>query len=250
MRWIRIYVDQPLQENALLELDGQAARHLTQVLRLRPGDRFSAFNGDGFDYPAQLDSARKQNATAQLLSPRETRPRPARRVVLGQALIKGERMDWAIQKAVELGVTTIAPLTSERTEVRLNDERADKRLQHWRGVVTSACEQCGRADVPEVLPPQPWHQWAQSVDTQHKIALIPEASASLGAVLKQCLTDENPGDNSNLDSLAFAIGPEGGWSDFEAQGWVDQGFVGANLGRIILRAETVGVAVLGRVMLG
>ena len=150
MRWIRVYLDQVLLNQVKIEIDGQAARHLLQVLRLRVGDRFSAFNGDGSDYPCIITQVRKQWLEASIDGLPSARPKSPIVCTLGQALIKGDRMDWVIQKSVELGISCIVPLISERTEVRLKDERLAKRMQHWRGVITSACEQCGRADIPEL----------------------------------------------------------------------------------------------------
>lgn len=232
MRWIRIYTDQMLQTGAQVALVDTAARHLTQVLRLRAGDRLSLFNGDGYDYPAVVSAARKQQVMVEIDGEAQPRPRPPIPITLGQAMIKGERMDWAIQKAVELGVSHIAPLISERVEVRLSGERIDKRLRHWRGVVASACEQCGRADLPEISQPQAWHEWADQSDCSLKLALVPEAAQPLG---KLKLT---------APSIAVAIGPEGGWSDSEAAGWALKNFTPVRLGGLILRAETAGLAAL------
>jgi 16S rRNA (uracil1498-N3)-methyltransferase len=230
MRWIRVYAEQDLSPGSEVEIHGQAARHLTQVLRLRVGDRFSVFNGDGYDYPATITLTSKQRTTAQLAAEREARPRPKRPFILGQALIKGERMDWAIQKSVELGVGAIVPLISERTEVRLKAERLEKRLRHWQGVANSACEQCGRADVPTVEAPRPWHEWMQQVQAAHRLVLVPGAEQALA--------------NYPLDeqSIAIAVGPEGGWSEQEAHAWQAGGFTAVRLDELILRAETASLA--------
>jgi 16S rRNA (uracil1498-N3)-methyltransferase len=230
MRWIRVYAEQTLTPGAEVEIQGQAARHLTQVLRLRVGDRFSVFNGDGYDYPATITLASKQKTSAQLATEREARPQPKRPFILGQALIKGERMDWAIQKAVELGAGAIAPLISERTEVRLKAERLEKRLRHWQGVVHSACEQCGRADVPTVHAPQAWHDWMQQVQAVHRLVLVPGAEQALATY---------PLDQQ---SVAIAVGPEGGWSEQEALSWQQGGFTAVRLDTLILRAETASLA--------
>lgn len=238
MRWIRIYLDQPLSGQDNISIEGQAARHLSQVLRLRSGDRFSAFNGDGFDYPCVVRQPGKQSVMAEIVAAAQARPQPGFHCTLAQALIKGDRMDWALQKAVELGISCIAPLITERTEVRLKEERLQKRMQHWRGVISSACEQCGRADIPQLLEPQSWYEWAQQDTSEQQLVLLPEAKQTLATLSIQAVT------------TAYAIGPEGGWTDAEAEAWQQQGFQGVTLGRLILRAETAALAVGSLLMLG
>jgi len=149
MRQIRLYTPQPLQENTTLTLDDVAAHHLGRVLRARVGDAVMLFNGNGLDHHCVVTELGKRNVQVQVgtcLSPNNESPI---NIQLGLCLSKGERFDWAIQKATEMGVHEIIPLFSERVDVKLPTDRAAKRLAHWQQVVISACEQCGRAVVPQ-----------------------------------------------------------------------------------------------------
>ena len=149
---------------------------------------------------------------------------------LGQGLSRGERMDWAIQKATELGVNVITPIVSERCEVRLKDERADKRLAHWRQVAISACEQCGRSSVPTINPPVTLAEWLAACDETLKLVLHPVAEPLVS--------------HARPDRLAFLIGPEGGLSDAEVEQAKASGFHAARLGPRVLRTETAPVVAL------
>nr|MBF0684356.1 16S rRNA (uracil(1498)-N(3))-methyltransferase [Pseudomonas sp.] len=151
------------------------------------------------------------------------------RVHLGQGLSRGERMDWAIQKATELGVAEITPIMSERCEVRLKDERADKRLAHWRQIAISACEQCGRSVLPVIHPPQPLTEWL-ATDAELKLVLHPVAEPLASHLAPT--------------TLAFLIGPEGGLSDGEVAQAQGAGFQAARLGPRVLRTETAPVVAL------
>jgi 16S rRNA (uracil1498-N3)-methyltransferase len=149
---------------------------------------------------------------------------------LGQGLSRGERMDWAIQKATELGVTEITPIFSDRCEVRLKDERADKRLLHWRQVAISACEQCGRSRVPVIHPPVLLAVWLKQTEAELKLVLHPVAEPLVS--------------HAKPATLAFLIGPEGGLSDAEVEQAKDNGFHAARLGPRVLRTETAPVVAL------
>ena len=152
------------------------------------------------------------------------------RIHLGQGLSRGERMDWAIQKATELGVSAITPIVSSRCEVRLKDERADKRMAHWRQVALSACEQCGRSVLPLINPPQELDTWLQQIEADLKLVLHPVAAP--------LQSHDKP------NSLAFLIGPEGGLSDAEVDQAKAAGFHSARLGPRVLRTETAPVVAL------
>ena len=152
------------------------------------------------------------------------------RIHLGQGLSRGERMDWAIQKATELGVCEITPIVSERCEVRLKDERADKRLAHWRQVAISACEQCGRSVLPVIHAPITLAEWQAHVQAELKLVLHPVA-----APLES---------HARPHSLAFLIGPEGGLSEAEVAQAKAAGFHAARLGPRVLRTETAPVVAL------
>ena len=154
MRVTRVFVDLPLATGMELELPADAAAYLARVLRLRPGDACVLFNGDGNDYDARLLSLDRRGARAEVVDARPVANESPLRIVLVQGIARGEKMDLVLQKATELGVAEVRPVDSERSEVRLQGERLDKRLAHWRAVVASACGQCGRARVPEVSPPE------------------------------------------------------------------------------------------------
>lgn len=235
MRMTRVHVDLPLAASAVVELPEAAAGHLLRVLRLGMGDACMLFNGDGFDYPARIVSAGKRDARVELGAPVAPRNESGLQVVLLQAVARGEKMDWIVQKATELGVSGIVPVTSERTEVKLDAERADKRVAHWRSVAISACEQSGRARVPAVAPPQ-----ALAV----ALGALPRAACRL--------TLDPAADASALRALALArdavvviaIGPEGGWSSRDLAQLGEAGFLGLRLGPRVLRTETAGMAAI------
>src|SRR5690606_21850683 len=174
MRTIRCHVDAPLQPGLTVELPESAAAHVVRVLRLGVGDALVLFNGDGHDYPATLVEAGKRGARAEVGGQVPVTNESPLRITLAQGVARGEKMDWVLQKATELGVAAIAPILSERTEVKLDAERADKRLAHWRGVLASACEQCGRARLPDLAAPTPLANWAAAAPDGLKLALDPE----------------------------------------------------------------------------
>lgn len=235
MRLTRVYVDAPLAAGATVALAEAAAGHLLRVLRLGVGDACVLFNGDGFDYPARIASAGKREASVEVGQPRLAGTESTLQVVLVQAVARGEKMDWIVQKGTELGVAGIVPVLSERTEVKLDAERADKRVAHWQGVAIAACEQCGRARVPAIAPPQP---------LASALAALPPGAARL-------ILDPEA-DSSSLDALALArdatvciaIGPEGGWSPRDLGQLEAAGFNSLRLGPRVLRTETAGIAAI------
>jgi 16S rRNA (uracil1498-N3)-methyltransferase len=235
MRLTRIHVDAPLSGGAVVELPEGAAAHLVRVLRLQPGDACVLFNGDGHDYDARIASVGKRGASVQVEGRRAVDNESPLRITLLQGIARGEKMDLVLQKATELGVAAVLPVGSERSDVRLDEARAAKRLAHWRQVVASACEQSGRARVPEVAPPR-----------------------SLAAALR-ALGDSGPGARWLLDPFAersaadvpatigacvLAVGPEGGWSPGDRALLMDAGFAGLRLGPRVLRTETAGLAAI------
>lgn len=233
MRIPRVYDPQPLQPGAELSLGDSAAQHLGRVLRMKPGDELVLFNGDGSDYSATLAEVSRKQVRARvdecLANDRES----SLQIHLGQCLSKGERMDYAVQKSTELGVTRLTPLSSERTEVKLAGDRADKRQRHWQQVAISACEQSYRSRVPEVLPLQSLSQWLRQVDAELKLVLDPRGAEALAPQLGGAPV-----------SLALLIGPEGGLSDEEVAAAVSAGFRPVVLGPRVLRTETAPVVAL------
>lgn len=235
MRLTRVHVDAPLAAGATVALPEAATGHLLRVLRMEVGDACVLFNGDGFDYPARIVSAGKRHAEVALGQPQAPDNESPLRVVLLQAVARGEKMDWIVQKATELGVEGIVPVLSDRTEVKLDAERADKRVVHWRGIATSACEQSGRARVPAIAPPLPLAKALASLAPEaFRLMLDPDAHAdALGALAL-------PGDGR----VCVAIGPEGGWSSRDLAQLEEAGFRGLRLGPRVLRTETAGIAAL------
>ena len=152
MRKTRIHVDAALTSGQTIRLPEEIARHLVAVLRLRPGDPCWLFRGDGVDYRAELLEADKRGVVAMIHEASATPPASPLSITLIQGIARGEKMDLILQKATELGVDVLAPVFSQRSEVRLTGERLDKRMQHWQGVVRGACEQSGRGTMPRLLP--------------------------------------------------------------------------------------------------
>lgn len=229
----RIWIDQALEEGMPLTLEDGAFRHLVQVLRLREGETFIAFNGQGGEFEAVLTGVDKRRAEARLLARQDVSRESPLDLSLAQCVSKGERMDYTLQKAVELGVTRIVPLISSRSVVRLDGERWEKKLEHWRGVVISACEQSGRTYVPDVQAPVALPTWLDDESARGtRLTLDPEGH--------HCLR-ELPQPNGPVTLL---VGPEGGLSELELHHAQEAGFTGIRMGPRVLRTETAGVAAL------
>ena len=238
-RLSRIHVDAPLANGARIALPEAAAAHLLRVLRLGVGDACVLFNGDGFDYAATIISVARKNSTVKIA---EVEVAAAHfidhesplRITLAQALARGEKMDWIIQKATELGVAAIQPIVSERTEVKLDDERADKRRAHWCAVAIAACEQCGRARLPLIAEPLELHRYLAKADFGAlKLMLDPQAELTPRML---SLADAR--------AIELVIGPEGGLSGRDRAQLEAAGFQGMKLGPRVLRTETAGLAMI------
>ena len=233
MRTIRSFVDPPLAIGQRFSLPEMTTHHLVRVLRLDVGDSCVLFNGDGHDYSARLLSAQKRGAEVEIGERFEVRNESPLRITLVQGIARGEKMDLILQKATELGVAVIAPVITDRTEVKLDGERSDKKMHHWRGVLAAACEQCGRARLPEIVEPQSLAKFAAGDDSTYRLVLDPEAAQSLVDL--------------RLDadaSISLAIGPEGGFSDRDLAMLRAGGYRGVRLGPRILRTETAGMAAI------
>ncbi|HLT14694.1 MAG TPA: 16S rRNA (uracil(1498)-N(3))-methyltransferase [Marinobacter sp.] len=232
MRTPRIYTDSPLQTGSQCELDDNAANHVGRVLRMQPGQTLRLFNGDGQDYHATITEAGKKHVFVDIQSAEANLTESPLNITLGQTLSKGDRMDYAVQKAVEMGVTTLVPLTTERCDVKLKGDREDKRLRHWQQIAISAAEQCGRARVPTILPVmtvQEWLQYSQTSDL--RLVLHHRTEQSLNTLSK-------PG------NIALMIGPEGGLTADEIALAEQNGFLSVALGPRVLRTETAPVAAI------
>lgn len=228
MRLSRFFIDAPLALGTH-ELPEAAAHYIGRVLRLRPSSALQLFDGSGQEYLGELTEVSKKSVRVELRECLAGMPESRLQIHLGQGLSRGERMDWAIQKATELGVAQITPMVSERCEVRLNDERADKRLAHWRQIIISACEQCGRSVLPVIHPPQTLGEWLR-VEADLKLVLHPVA--------------EPLASHPQPRTLALLIGPEGGLSDAEIDLARNAGFQAARFGPRVLRTETAPVVAL------
>jgi 16S rRNA (uracil1498-N3)-methyltransferase len=234
MRLTRCHVDLPLSTGAEATLPESAAAHLVRVLRLREGDECVLFNGDGNDYRARIASAGKREVVAQVLSDSAVDNESPLRITLVQGIARGEKMDLILQKATELGVAGFIPVLAERTEVKLDAERTEKRMAHWRSVIVSACEQSGRARIPELTQPVALgHVATQIADDAMKLTLDPGGDFALAGLATPA-----------AHSIAVAIGPEGGWSPRDREILRVAGFSGLRLGPRILRTETAGLAAI------
>jgi 16S rRNA (uracil1498-N3)-methyltransferase len=231
----RFYCPHDLTPDAETELTLQAAHHAARVLRLREGDAVNLFNGNGAEFAAQISQISKQRVVVTVLNKTVPLRESSLSVTLAQAISAGEKMDFTLQKAVELGISAIQPLSSTRSVVRLKDERAEKKLQHWQNVVIAACEQCGRNVVPTVAAISDLSTWlaGQGGETS-RIGLIlsPEAKHSLRELPKP----QGP--------ATLLIGPEGGLTGAEIKMAESYGFSAVRLGPRILRTETAALATL------
>lgn len=227
----RIYVDAALTTGREVVLPPEAAAHLARVLRLRPGDAVILFNGDGRDYAGRLLAAHRQAARVLVEEAGGIEPEPSLRLHLAIGISRGERMDFVIQKAVELGVASIRPLFTGRSVVRLDAERRERRHDHWHGVLVAACEQSGRRRLPHLHPAEHLGDWlAAFVGTG--LLLDPQAGHSL------------PDLGAPDGAATLLVGPEGGLSGEERACAARAGFVAVRLGPRILRTETAPIAAL------
>lgn len=231
MRVSRLFLDQPLQADALLRVEGPAAHYLLTVLRLPSGAALRVFDGRGGEFEATLAEAGKKHALLQLGAATGHDAESPLCSHLGLGISRGERMDYAIQKATELGVSSIAPLFSEHCEVRLAGERADKRQAHWRQVAISACEQSGRTRVPEILAPQPLSTWLAAPPCPLRLVFDQRQAQAVASLPPS-------------REVALLVGPEGGLSEKEIDAARAAGFIGIALGPRVLRTETAPLAAL------
>ena len=230
----RLYVDERLAAGAELRLGGEAARYLGRVLRLRTGETLHVFNGDDGEWSATIRKFGKDRVTLSVHDAVPAATEPPLRVHLVQGISRGERMDFVVQKATELGVARITPVLTAHGVVKLDGTRADKRREHWRRVAESACEQSGRVDPPRGDAPLPLNDWlgAGAGDTATRLMPSPGAGRSLTAIA------------APAGGLCLLIGPEGGFSEREYDDARVSGFEGVSLGPRILRTETAAIAAL------
>lgn len=231
----RFFCPQALAPGALLALPESAARHAARVLRLTAGQAITLFDGRGGEYAARIAAVKKDEVSAEVLDWRAAECESPLSIRLVQALQAGDKMDLTVQKAVELGVAAIQPVASRRSVVRLDGERALRRVEHWRGVAASACEQCGRNRVPEVAAIETLDRWlAKPAEVPLRLMLSPTATLGLSEL-------------PPARSLELLIGAEGGLDPREAEMAAAAGFVGVRLGPRVLRTETAGLAALAAI---
>jgi 16S rRNA (uracil1498-N3)-methyltransferase len=230
----RVYVEADLRRGSEAVLGEDAATHLARVLRLRAGDAVTLFNGDGRDYSGRLAGLTKREARVGVETAGNVEPEPPLAIALAVGVSRGERMDFVIQKAVELGVAGILPLLTERSVVRLDAERADRRHAHWRGVLVAACEQSGRRRLPVLEPAVAWRAWTLPADGM-RLLLDPSAEASLPMLA------------APRGRVTLLVGPEGGLTEAERTRATRGGFTPVRLGPRILRTETAPLAALAAI---
>ncbi len=242
MRLSRVYIDAPLKLNALVPLPKETAHYLGNVLRLRVDDELLLFNSQHGEFLARICAATKKSVEVELIEVRreldadEEQNRLGLHLILG--LSRGDRMDFAVQKSTELGVTEISPVYTEHGEVRLKPERLEKKLLHWRRIAISACEQSGRLTVPSIHSPMPLADLAQG-SSANRLMLEPSGSDSIPESIAEPIAE--PITDRHIDLL---IGPEGGFSPAEIDWARDNGFRIVSLGKRILRTETAPIAAL------
>ena len=232
MRVPRIYQPQPLAINQQLNLDEDGAAHIGKVLRMGNGEHISLFNGDGNDYLAEIVDAGKKHVTVKLLSCEANLSESPLNLHLGQVISRGDRMEFTIQKSVELGVNTITPLFSDRCGVKLNGERLEKKIQQWQKIVVSACEQSGRSQVPMVRPAMDLHDWCSEPTSALKLNLHPRAAHGINGL------------DLAHTRVRLLIGPEGGLSAEEIAMTETYQFTDVLLGPRVLRTETASLTAI------
>lgn len=229
----RIFQPIPLQTNAAITLDADAAHHVARVLRATVGETIVIFNGEGGEFKGTISEINKKNVIVKLTDFEDKHTESSLELYLAQGISRGEKMDYTIQKAVELGVKKVFPLLTERCNVKLDEDRREKRLQHWSSIIVSACEQSGRNQLPEIFMPQPLEKFLDQTDAEFKFVLAPQAEKKLSQY-------ELPPNSQ----VVLLIGPEGGLSITEIELAKRKGFLPLNLGPRILRTETAAVAAL------
>ena len=232
MRLTRVHVEEPLAVGKSCTLEGSAANHIMRVLRLRDGDTLTLFDGRGGEYAARITGFRKDSVQADVQEHRDVERESTLQLTLAQGISRGERMDWVMQKATELGVTRIVPVITERTVVKLDERQSERKVEHWRAIVIAACEQSGRNRVPDVAAPCAFHEVLRRGDTDGKKLLL----SPTGKL--------NARDLSLSGHATLLVGPEGGLSPEEHELAMSAGFEQVRMGPRVLRTETAAIAAL------
>ena len=230
MRHTRVYTDHKLLPGQEVILGKAVAHYLSRVLRLAVNEPVILFNGDGSDYPAAIETFHKNQVRLSVRQRQAAVKESPLKLTLGLAVSRGERMDYSLQKSTELGVRLFQPLISERVEVKLKGARLAKRMDHWRAVIISACEQSGRAKLPELLPLMNLDEWLEQAANPPRLVLQPGAAQSIRQL-------SNP-----LPAVELLVGPEGGFAPQELDRMVENDVTAIHLGPRILRTETAAPA--------
>jgi 16S rRNA (uracil1498-N3)-methyltransferase len=238
MRDVRVFVDGPLTADAVVRLPASAADHVAKVLRLKPGALLTVFDGRGGEYDAELLSVARAGVELRVGTHHPVERESPLRVTLLQSLARGEKMDWIVQKATELGVEAIVPLDAERSVVQLEGGRAERRVAHWQAVAVAACEQSGRNRIPRIDVPHGLDAACRHCAgrAQFRWMLVPGTPRPLAAASEAVA--------GPCASVALLVGPEGGLTDAEQAVAARSGFEPVSLGPRVLRTETAGVAAL------
>lgn len=228
----RIFIPETLKTDQTIELSGNAFNHSIRALRLKTGTAITLFNGQGGEFTATISDIQRKSATAVIGTFSAREAEAPLKLIIGQCISRGDKMDYTIQKSTELGASNITPLFSERCGVQLKNERLSKKELHWSGIAISACEQCGRNRIPTIQPGSQLNTWVENVNAELKLVLAPSGQTTL----KQL--------PSPTQSVALLFGPEGGLSEQELQHAQHHGFIGIQLGPRILRTETAALTTL------
>ena len=229
---IRLYFSELIEDHGVCRIDGGQAHHVIHVLRLAEGDEVTLFDGHGVEYAAQIRRMDRAELTLKVSGRRKVDRESPLKVTVAQSISSGERMDYTVQKCVELGMAAFQPLTTQRSVVRLAAERAERRIAHWQGVAAGACEQCGRNVLPLVLPVKPLMTWLGQEHEGVRYVLTPGATTRLRKLRR-------PSEN-----ITLLVGPEGGFGDEELFAIRAAGFTPVSFGPRILRTETAAAAAL------
>jgi len=233
MRLTRVYVEAPVTAGKRVVVEGSAANHITRVLRLRSGDALTVFDGSGGEFGARIEEFRKDAVVVAVEEHRPLDRESPLTLTLAQGISRGERMDWIIQKATELGTSKIVPLFTKRSMVRLDERQAERKIQHWRAIAVAACEQCGRNKVPELVTPIDFFD------------VLPADSSGATRLLLSPTGDLRIEDlQDTAKAITVLIGPEGGLDDVEQEAALAAGFKAVRLGPRVLRTETAAIAAL------
>src|SRR3984885_8241194 len=233
MRLTRVFIETELQSGQRLTVEGSAGNHIVRVLRLRVGDTLTLFNGHGGEYGGRIEEMPRHTLQVTVIEHRNDERESPFQLTLAQGISRGERMDWVVQKATELGVTRIVPVFTERSMVKLDATQATRKVQHWRGIAIAACEQSGRNVVPEIADPvSVYERLERRSKSELELILLPGGAARIDDLA------------AGAAGATVLIGPEGGLAQVEQDTALRSGFTPVRLGPRVLRTETAAVCAL------